>query len=244
MPLFGRKKKDRVERGIKEGIRVAMAGIGRRGSSDSSTSEDSHEQSSEESEEYSNNDEDVSAECQEDQSRVVVTEKGGKFKRTATQIMMAKKMSNAMPPQHHVVDGEEIQAMWPATAAWFLGPKAENLDLLKELIRKAINDHADFRQYKYFPLDPDYVTEGLKKTPAFEAATKKLEDELKHLCQRLKNSVPFSSFRSQGHMLWDTTIASNVGYIAALLYNQNNVASMASGVTLQLERECARDLCK
>ena len=44
-------------------------------------------------------------------------------------------------------------------------------------------------------------------------------------------------------MLWDTTIASNVGYIAALLYNQNNVASMASGVTLQLEREAAHDLC-
>ena len=45
-------------------------------------------------------------------------------------------------------------------------------------------------------------------------------------------------------MLWDTTIASNVGYIAALLYNQNNVASMASGVTLQLEREVALDLCR
>ena len=45
-------------------------------------------------------------------------------------------------------------------------------------------------------------------------------------------------------MLWDTTIASNVGYIAALLYNQNNVASMASGVTLQLEREVAMDLCR
>ncbi len=41
-------------------------------------------------------------------------------------------------------------------------------------------------------------------------------------------------------MLWDTTLASNVGYMAALLYNQNNVSSMASGVTLQLERECAR----
>ena len=35
------------------------------------------------------------------------------------------------------------------------------------------------------------------------------------------------NFDRQGHMLWDTTIASNVGYIAALLYNQNNVASMA-----------------
>merc|ERR1719474_1562899 len=31
--------------------------------------------------------------------------------------------------------------------------------------------------------------------------------------------------------------------MAALLYNQNNVASMASGVTLQLEREAAKDLC-
>ena len=51
------------------------------------------------------------------------------------------------------------------------------------------------------------------------------------------------NFLFQGHMLWDTTIASNVGYIAALLYNQNNVASMASGVTLQLEREAAKDLC-
>ena len=38
-------------------------------------------------------------------------------------------------------------------------------------------------------------------------------------------------------MNWDTTLPSNVGYIAAMLYNQNNVASMASGVTLQLERE-------
>jgi hypothetical protein len=38
-------------------------------------------------------------------------------------------------------------------------------------------------------------------------------------------------------MLWDTTIAATTGYMAALLYNQNNVASMASGVTLQLERE-------
>ena len=44
-------------------------------------------------------------------------------------------------------------------------------------------------------------------------------------------------------MLWDTTLASNIGYIAALFYNQNNVASMASGVTLQLEREVARELC-
>ena len=36
-----------------------------------------------------------------------------------------------------VVDGEDAQEIWPATAAWFLGPKAENLELLKSLVEKA-----------------------------------------------------------------------------------------------------------
>ena len=49
--------------------------------------------------------------------------------------------------------------------------------------------------------------------------------------------MPKNNPNFQGHMLWDTTLAANIGYIAALFYNQNNVASMASGVTLQLERE-------
>ena len=36
-----------------------------------------------------------------------------------------------------MVDGEDAQEIWPATAAWFLGPKAENLELLKSLVEKA-----------------------------------------------------------------------------------------------------------
>ena len=142
-----------------------------------------------------------------------------------------------------VVDGA-TQDFSPATAAWFLGPKAENLDLLRELVMKSIEEHADFRKYKHFPLDPKYITKNIKNEKAFNDATVSLRENLVQLCGRLKNSVPFSNFRFQGQMLWDTTIASNVGYIAALLYNQNNVASMASGVTLQLEREVAQDLCR
>ena len=102
----------------------------------------------------------------------------------------------------------------------------------------------DFRKFKYFPLDPAYVTDRITEHDSFKSAVENMKKQLQNLSQRLKNSVPFFSFRSQGHMLWDTTIASNVGYIAALLYNQNNVASMASGVTLQLEREVAQDLCR
>ena len=123
-------------------------------------------------------------------------------------------------------------------------PQAENFNLLKDLIDTALEEHVDFRKFKYFPLDPEYVTNKLKKEKSYTMAKEEIKQQLRNLSDRLKNSVPFFSFRSQGHMLWDTTIASNVGYIAALLYNQNNVASMASGVTLQLEREVARDLCK
>ena len=104
--------------------------------------------------------------------------------------------------------------------------------------------HTEFRRFKYFPLDPQYVTEQVENEASYKSAKEHIKEQLLVLSSRLNNSVPFFSFRSQGHMLWDTTIASNVGYIAALLYNQNNVASMASGVTLQLEREVARDLCK
>ena len=44
-------------------------------------------------------------------------------------------------------------------------------------------------------------------------------------------------------MSWSSISSYNQGQSLALLYNQNNVASMASGVTLQLEREVAQDLC-
>ena len=96
-----------------------------------------------------------------------------------------------------VLDGEDTQEIWPATAAWFLGPKAENLQLLKTLVNKALDEHAEYRKYKYFPLDPEYVTKKLEKEQAFQDATEELRDNLEILCERLKNSVPFSNFRSQ-----------------------------------------------
>ena len=38
-------------------------------------------------------------------------------------------------------------------------------------------------------------------------------------------------------MNWDTSIPANVGYIAGLLYNQNNIASESSPATSLMERE-------
>ena len=116
-----------------------------------------------------------------------------KFSAAAHKVMLFKKVVTATT----VVDGEESQEIWPATAAWFLGPKAENLQLLKSLVNNALDEHAEFRKYKYFPLDPVYVTRKLENEPAFQEATEDLKLNLEDLCKRLKNSVPFSNFRSQ-----------------------------------------------
>ena len=50
--------------------------------------------------------------------------------------------------------------------------------------------------------------------------------------------------RYQGHMLWDTALPALVGLIAALPYNQNNVAAEASPVITRLEIEVGNDLCR
>ncbi|CAH3184250.1 unnamed protein product [Porites lobata] len=55
----------------------------------------------------------------------------------------------------HVVDR---QKQWASVGAWFLGPKAENGDVFRDLLTKAIDSHIGFR-HSYFPCDPPYVTD-------------------------------------------------------------------------------------
>ena len=129
-----------------------------------------------------------------------------------------------------------------APEAWFLGPRAENLDLLHELIDAAIDSHAAFRR-GFHPDDPTHLTEAVRASPAFQAGADRLRRETGALLEQLRRSAPFSSMRYQGHMLWDQALPGLVGLVAGLLYNQNNVAAEASPVTTRLEIEAGRDLC-
>lgn len=47
----------------------------------------------------------------------------------------------------------------------------------------------------------------------------------------------------QGHVLWDTAMPANLGYISAMSFNQNNCASEVSTVTSKFEIEVGKDLC-
>lgn len=127
-------------------------------------------------------------------------------------------------------------------AAWFLGPKAENQTLFSDLILKGIDANCKDR-IEYFPNDPPYITPERKDEEYYQSVDK-LETEYQKLLDNLKSSVPFFSYRYQAHMNWDLTIPGMLGYFAAMLYNQNNVALEASPVTSQLEALVGDDLCK
>ncbi len=128
-------------------------------------------------------------------------------------------------------------------AAWFLGPRAENVDMFMKLVEEAITDHAYWRR-NFHPEDPAVISDAIQREAGYLDAVARTKSELFKLLAQLKSSVPFSSMRYQGHMCWDQTIPGMVAYVAAMLYNQNNTATEASPVTTVLEYLAGQDLCR
>ena len=142
---------------------------------------------------------------------------------------------------------EPIEPIRPLAAdalgAWFLGPRAENADLLERLITEALRDHIFWRR-NYHPEDGFTIRETDKRKPGYEDAVATLTQELMGLLAELKRGVPFFSGRYKAHMLSEQTIAAQVGYFATMLYNPNNVSIEASPVTSRLELEVAAELAR
>ncbi len=128
-----------------------------------------------------------------------------------------------------------------ALRSWFLGPRGENAELLERLVTEALRDHVFWRR-NYHPEDGAVIRETDKRTAGYEDAVATLTQELMGLLAELKRDVPFFSGRYQGHMLFEQTIASQVGYFAAMLYNPNNITLEAAPVTTRLELEVAAQL--
>lgn len=132
---------------------------------------------------------------------------------------------------------------YAAVAACFLGPKAENEEFFIRLLEQGIRKHMEVRKNYYADEEP-YIDQAVREKQPYKEMQEQLESSFETLCQKLQDSVPFFSQRYQGHMNWDTVMAGSLGYMAAILYNQNNVATEASPVTSQLEQEAGRQLCE
>jgi tyrosine decarboxylase len=128
-----------------------------------------------------------------------------------------------------------------ALKAWFLGPRAENADLLEHLVLEALRDHVFWRR-NYHPEDGFTIRETDKRRDGYDEAVATLTQELMGLLAELKRDVPIFSGRYHGHMVAEQTIASQIGYFATMLYNPNNVAAEISPVTTRLELEVAAQL--
>jgi glutamate/tyrosine decarboxylase-like PLP-dependent enzyme len=130
-----------------------------------------------------------------------------------------------------------------AMGAWFLGPRAENAELLERLVVEALRDHVFWRR-NYHPEDGFAIREMDKRREGYEEKVATLTQELMGLLAELKRDVPFFSGRYKGHMLGEQTIAAQVGYFATMLYIPNNVAVEISPVTPRLELEVAGQLAR
>jgi glutamate/tyrosine decarboxylase-like PLP-dependent enzyme len=130
-----------------------------------------------------------------------------------------------------------------ALRAWFLGPRGENAELLERLLTEALRDHVFWRR-NHHPEDGFTIREHDKRREGYDDAVATLTQELMGLLAELKRGVPFFSGRYKGHMVFEQTIASQVGYFAAMLFNPNNVAIEASPVTTRLELEVGAQLAR
>ena len=125
-------------------------------------------------------------------------------------------------------------------SAWFLGPKAENHQALIEMVTEAAQSHIATRR-NYMPDDPPIFKEVTEK---HKYSIQLIREQLHSLLNKLQGSIPLASYRNQSHMYWDLTLPGTVGYFAAMLYNQNNVAAEASPVTTVMEYLVGQELCK
>ena len=130
-----------------------------------------------------------------------------------------------------------------ALKAWFLGPQAENADLLERLVVASLRDHVFWRR-NYHPEDGVAIREIDKRKEGYEEAVGALTQGLMGLLAELKRDVPFFSGRYKGHMIGEQTLASQIGYFATMLYNPNNIALEISPVTTRLELEVAEQLAR
>ena len=126
----------------------------------------------------------------------------------------------------------------------FLGTKGENSDFFLDMLNVMMKEHVSWRQ-GFHPEDPPAISNKSLASPEAADARKKLKETLATLSTRLqKGSNPWFSDRYLGHMTSDILLPGIVGYMAAMLYNSNNVVYEASPATTEMELEVGLQLAR
>ena len=118
----------------------------------------------------------------------------------------------------------------------FIGPKAENGELYKQVLSDLIDEHLGWRQ-NYIPEDPAFITEGCKEEKSFKDTVARTKSVLGEVSKRMRSTaVPWhSAGRYYAQMNSETLMPAQLAYNFAMLWNGNNVAYEASPATSQME---------
>lgn len=128
--------------------------------------------------------------------------------------------------------------------ALFLGPKSENKKFFQDTLHDVINEHLYWRK-NFNPQDPERNDFENRHTPEYLKTMEKTSDVLHDITAQLKRySDPWFSQRYLGQMNADTLMVANLGYMATILYNPNNVAYESSVPTSNWEYDVGQQLAK
>jgi len=126
---------------------------------------------------------------------------------------------------------------------FFLGPAAENDQLLESLVVEFLRDHAYWRR-NFHPEDGLRVSALARIRPEFLEVQARIRSELYRLSADLKRNVPFFHPRYVGHMTGDLLLPGLVAKLVTTLYNPNNVSEEAAPVTLEMELQVGEQLAR
>lgn len=129
--------------------------------------------------------------------------------------------------------------------ALFIGDKAENGQLYKDLLNKLVDEHLGWRK-NYIPSDPNMIGPEDQNSPAFKKTVGHMKTVLDQLSERIRTeSVPWhSAGRYWGHMNSETLMPALLAYNYAMLWNGNNVAYESSPATSQMEEEVGQEFAR
>ena len=162
------------------------------------------------------------------------------YKRKTTLIDVNKSLISQLPENCNTIHLIHESLETPLSAM-FIGPKAENGDVLIDSINNVLDDYIYWRK-NYFPMDSSTMgTETKEENYLF---FDEFNSSLQSMLNELKEGFPFHSPRYMGHMLSGQTLPSIVGYFAGMLYNPNNVTDEAAPVTVAKEIEYGRLICE
>ncbi|MGC8653264.1 MAG: pyridoxal phosphate-dependent decarboxylase family protein [Candidatus Kryptoniota bacterium] len=117
--------------------------------------------------------------------------------------------------------------------SYFVGPKGENIDKLKELVLQALETHKNWRA-SHYPEDGKLAEDVWNADPVFDV---RMASEFKLFLERLAGTFPYFHPRYAAQMLRDPAIPAIAAYFAALLINPNNHAYEGGPVTTEMEME-------